>query len=253
MKLRPLLFGIVVALLGVVLQVVYMRQFEKDATGGAKIDLLVAAQPIERGKPIKAEMLGVRSVPQAYVDDRAIRASEREKVLNLTAASKVPVLQTLVWTDLIASTDDHRDLSSLVQPGNRAMAIRVQFQEVLQLVRPGDFVDLVSVDKRGDKSSVLLQKVLVLATGLDTTAERSSERGRVKARVLTVSVSLAEAQLLGLAQTAGQLMAVVRNSSDPRITDAPPDVTKEALFDVKVRQLAKSTNKRPVKLEQGVN
>jgi Flp pilus assembly protein CpaB len=124
----------------------------------------------------------------------------------------------------------------------------------LQLVRPGDFVDLVTVDKRGEKSSVLLQKVLVLATGLDTTAERSAERGRIRARVLTVSVSLAEAQLLGLAQTSGHLMAVVRNSSDPRVTVAPQDVTSDALYDVKQRtEVAKATEKRPVKLEHGVN
>src|SRR5690606_22138558 len=43
MKLRPLLFGVAIALLGVVLQIVYMRRFEQDVTGGAKVDLLVAA------------------------------------------------------------------------------------------------------------------------------------------------------------------------------------------------------------------
>ncbi len=248
MKLRPLLFGVVLALLGVALQIAYMRRFEEDASGGSKIDLLVAAQPIERGKPIKAEMLGVRSVPSAYVDDRAIRASDREKVLNLRAASSVPVLQTLAWTDVIATTDDHRDLSSLVQPGNRAMAISVLFQEVLQLVRPGDFVDLVSVDKKGARSSVLLQRVLVLATGVNTTADPKEQRGLSRARALTVSVSLAEAQLLALAQTTGNLMAVVRNTGDPRVTDSPPDVTREALNSIKERQLTTVSATRPIHL-----
>ena len=103
MKVRPLFFGVIVALLGIILQLAYMRRFEEQASGGAKIDLLVASQPIQRGKPITNDMLGVRSVPQADVDDRFIRASDRDKIVNLRAANTVPVLQP-GWTDLIAST-----------------------------------------------------------------------------------------------------------------------------------------------------
>lgn len=251
MKLRPIIIGVVVALLGVVLQIVYMRHFEDEASGGTKIDLLVAAQPIERGTAIKAEMLGVRAVPQAYVDDRAIRAADRDKILNLRAAAKVPVLQTLAWTDLIATTDDQRDLSSLVQPGNRAMPIRIQLDEVLQLIRPGDFVDLMTVDSEGRSASVLLQRVLVLAAGLDTTIERTTDkRAAARARVLTVSVSLPEAQLLGLAQNVGRIMAVVRNTGDPRTVDAPPDVSRAELSDATVRQAAQNIRQRPVRLDR---
>ena len=129
MKQRAVTIGLVLAALGVLLQALYMRHFEQEASGGAKIELLVATQAIERGKAISAEMLATRSVPRAYVDDRAIRAIDQDKVVGLRAASKVPALQTLAWTDLIATTDDQRDLSSLVQPGNRAMPIRVTFED----------------------------------------------------------------------------------------------------------------------------
>jgi pilus assembly protein CpaB len=252
MKVRPLLFGVIVALLGVVLQIAYMRRFEEQASGGAKIDLLVAAQPIERGKPITAEMLGVRSIPQAYVDDRFIRASERDKIVNLRAASAVPVLQTLAWTDLIASTDDRRDLSSLVQPGNRAMPVRIQFEELLQLIRPGDFVDILAIDSEGRNASVLLQRVLVLAAGLETTIARG-DKPAARANLLTVSVSLQEAQMLGLAQSIGRVTAVVRNTGDPRVTEAPPDVTRNQLTDSSARQSVQGTRTtRPIRLERGV-
>jgi pilus assembly protein CpaB len=254
MKLRPLLFGVIVALLGVVLQIVYMRRFEEEASGGAKVDLLVAAQPIERGKPVTAEMLGVRSIPQAYVDDRAIRAADRDKILNLQTTTKVSALQTLAWTDFVATTDDQRDLSSLVQPGNRAMPVKVQFEEALQLIRPGDFVDILSVDAEGRGASVLLQRVLVLAAGLDTTVESSDKKSPswLRASLLTVSVSLQEAQLLGLAQTIGRLMAIVRNTADPRVMEAPPDVSRTELFDFTARQAVQSARRRPVRLEPGV-
>ncbi len=249
MKVRPLFFGVIVALLGIILQIAYMRRFEEQASGGAKIDLLVAAQPIERGKPITSDMLGVRAVPQAYVDDRFIRASDRDKIVNLRAASTVPVLQTLAWTDLIASTDDQRDLSSLVQPGNRAMPIRVQFEELLQLIRPGDFVDLISIDADGRQASVLLQRVLVLAAGLETAIARDTGKPQGRANLLTVSVSLQEAQLLGLAQTVGRVTAVVRNTGDPRVMEAPPDVSRDQLMDVAARQTVGGGRRRPVRLE----
>jgi pilus assembly protein CpaB len=253
MKVRPLLFGVIVALLGVILQIAYMRRFEEQASGGAKIDLLVAAQPINRGTPITDDMLGVRSVPQAYVDDRSIRAADKEKILNLRAASTVPVLQTLAWTDLIASTDDQRDLSSLVQPGNRAVPIRVHFDELLQLIRPGDFVDLLSVDLEGRQASVLLQRVLVLAAGLETAIARENDKQRLRANLLTVSVSLQEAQLLSLAQTVGRVTAIVRNTDDPRVVEAPPDVSRDQLMDVAERQSVGGGRRRPVRLETGAN
>lgn len=251
MKLRPILFGVLAALLGVVLQVLYMRRFEQEASGGAKVDLLVAAQPIERGKPITADMLGVRSVPQAYVDDRAVRAADRDKVLNLRAVSKVPVLQTLAWTDLIASTDDQRDLSMLVQPGSRAMPIRVQFDEALQLIRPGDFVDVLGTDLDGRSASVLLQRVLVLAAGLDTTIERSTDKKpALRSSLLTVSVSLQEAQLLTLANAITRLMVVVRNSGDPRVIERPPEVVRAELFDSQAREAIVTGRRRPIRLDR---
>jgi pilus assembly protein CpaB len=246
------MIGVAVAALGIVLQLQYLRQFEAQASGGAKIDLLVAAQAIERGKPITAEMLGVRPVPQAYVDDRAIRAVDKDKILNLKAASKVPAMQTLAWTDLIATTDDQRDLSSLVQPGNRAMPIRVQFEDALQLIRPGDFVDLLGIDSEGRGAVVLLQRVLVLAAGFDTSIERSTDKKpNFRSSLLTVSVSLQEAQLLGVAQSAGRLAVVVRNTDDPRTVDSPPDVGRTQLLDATARQAVQSSRRRPVRLESG--
>jgi pilus assembly protein CpaB len=252
MKLRPILLGVLAALLGIILQFLYMRRFEQEASGGSKIDLLVAAQAIERGQPVTAEMLAVRAVPQAYVDDRAVRASDREKILNLRAVSKVPALQTLAWTDVIASTDDQRDLSTLVQPGNRAMPIRVQFEESLQLIRPGDFVDVIGIDADGKLASVLLQRVLVLAAGLDTTIERSTDKKpALRTSLLTLSCSLQEAQLLTLGQAITRLVVVLRNSNDPRVVESPPDIARAQLFDVAARTAVQSGNHRPIRIGPG--
>jgi pilus assembly protein CpaB len=250
MKLRPIFFGVLFALIGVALLLLYLRHFEQDATGGKKLELLVAVSPIERGKPITDDMLGTRQVPRAYVDARAIRSSDREKVLNLRAATNVPVLETLAWTDLIATTDDQRDLSSLVQPGNRAMPIRVPFEDVLALIRPGDFVDVLGVFGEGREASVLLQRVLVLATGTDTAAAGSAYKKRpAPASILTLSVTLQESQMLALATSVGRISIVVRNPDDQRTSESS-DIQSTALFDPVKRQAVQSPRRRgPIKLE----
>src|SRR5580700_3524544 len=145
MKVKPVFLGLVAGVAGIVLLLLYMRRFEQDASGGRRVELLVAVQPIQRGKAVVDDMLGTREIPQAYVDDRSIRASDKTKILGLRATMNIPVEQTLQWTDVIATTDDQRDLSSLVQPGNRAMPIRVILDDEIPLIHPGDFVDVIGV------------------------------------------------------------------------------------------------------------
>src|SRR5579859_2280471 len=159
MKIRPIFFGLFAGIAGLVLMYMYMRRFEEDASGGRRVDLLVAVAPIQRGKPIAEDTLGTRQVPQAYVDDRAIRAGDKEKIVGLRATTNIPVQQTITWTDVIATNDEQRDLSSLVQPGNRAIPIRLLFADELPLIHPGDFVDVIAVFNDTQEASVLLQRV----------------------------------------------------------------------------------------------
>jgi pilus assembly protein CpaB len=237
MKIRPVFLGLLAGIAGVVLLVLYMKRFEADASGGRKIELLVAVAPITRAKPITDDMLGTREMPQAYVDDRAVRASDREKIVGLRATQNVPVEQTITWSDVVATTDDQRDLSSLVQPGRRAMPIRVVFEDVLPLIHPGDFVDVIAVYGDLKESSVLLQKVLVLAAGSETGTDRSTADKRMqRATILTVSVSLQQAQLLALAMDKGRLTVVVRNPDDQQTAETPPDMSASMLGDQSKRQ-----------------
>jgi pilus assembly protein CpaB len=234
MKLRPVFLGLLAGVAGVVLLVLYLKRFEEDASGGRKLDLLVAVSPITRGKPITDDMLGVREVPLAYVDERAIRAADKEKIIGLRATTNVPVEQTVTWTDVIATTDDQRDLSSLVQPGNRAMPIRVTFDDEITLIHPGDFVDVIGVFGDTKAASVLLQRVLVLAAGQETgSGDRTPEQRRQmgKATTLTLSVSLQEGQLLALAMEKGRLTVIIRNPDDQKIAETPPDMASTTLTD----------------------
>ena len=87
---------------------------------------------------------------------------------------------------------------------------------------------------------VLLQRVLVLATGLDTSPDavqlRSGQPGVGEyASLLTLSLPVTEAQLLALAQEKGKLAVVLRNPEDQRTAQSIPDLNSAVLFDATTR------------------
>lgn len=262
MSKRALLIALVVAILGVVLMLLYVRRFEQQASGGERVELLVAIKPIERGAIVTDDALAVREVPLAYVEDRAVKAAERAKVVGLRVGNNVQSQQTLMWTDLAIAADERRDLSALIQPGSRGISVRARSgDKSYALIRPGDYVDVVAImpdPVHADKRSavVLLQKVLVLAVGLETAPEllgdpNDRSRARTQEMVLTLSLHLQEAQLIALAVEKGQITVALRNPDDQRIAERIPDMSSSALTDTKVREAVQTIRTGPVKLEAG--
>jgi pilus assembly protein CpaB len=235
---RALWIALGVTVIGAVLLGIYLRRFEQEASGGAPVALLVAAKPIEPGTLLSEAALTVREVPTAYVETRAVRLSEKARVLGLRVSSRVEPEQTLMWTDLAMTADDRRDLSGLVQPGMRAVTVRTRTSNdhTNELIRPGDRVDvLVTTGDRGQEATIVLtQNVLVLAVGLDTGNDSGEKRaGNVRGDALTVSVTIREAQLVSLAGDRGRISVALRNPDDVRIVDGLVETTGAALVDAR--------------------
>lgn len=259
MNRRALLIAAVLAAIGAVLLALYLQRFEQEASGGERVQVLMAIKPIKAGQVIKDDMLAVRDIPMAYVEDRAVRASERPKVVGLRVGNKVQAQETLFWTDLAIASDEQRDLSSLVQPGSRAVFVRAKSgDKSFALIRPGDYVDVIGNMSTGNggtrQAVVLLQRVLVLAVGLETAPEAVADQDSNKDvatrdMVLTLSVSLQQAQLLSLAMKKGTLTVALRNPDDQRIVQGIPDMSSTALTDEKVRQTVQTVHRGPVRLE----
>lgn len=268
MNRRALIISLALALFGSALLLIYLRKFEDEMSGGEAVELLVLVKPIERGKVITEEMLGIRSVPVAYVEDRAIKAAERSKVVGLQTSVALYPQQILMWTDLAITTED-RDLSSLVQPGKRGVTVRASGADDTRgnnLIRPGDYVDVIatihpegegSVSAADQASVVLLQRILVLAVGSETqnanndAAKADSSLSRDK--LLTLSLTLEETQLLSLALDRGHLSVAVRPPEDPSVQTDIPDMKASALFDNKLRAVVqrapRPANDAPVRIE----
>ena len=270
---RAMLVAVISGLLAAGLLAVYLDRYERETSGGERVQILRALKPIERGTLITRELLVEAAVPASYLEARAVRAVELGKVVGIRTATALDTQDALLWTDL-AIAQEQRDLSSLIQPGSRALTIKATSgyqHEQSDLIRPGDYVDVIatmgqkgasSIDPKADMTSVvLLQRILVLAVGNETEVQafRANDKDDKlcanNSTMLTLSLKVEEAQLLSLATQRGQLSVIVRPPNDTRIVEGAPDMPMSSLFDVKFRNDlqrrrsgSSSSPQRPVKI-----
>jgi pilus assembly protein CpaB len=230
-SLKAIAAAVVLALLALVSLGMYTRRLEIEASGGERVSVLLIAKPMKKGTTISEATLSVREVPIAYVDERFVRASDRGKVVGVRLEHDVDTGHVLLWGDVAVSGAEERHLSQLVQPGSRALTLQIpQSYMSIQMLRPGDYVDIVGVLGEASRQSaiVILQKVLVLAVGQETMPNRDSNtaiNSRLE-QLLTVSVTLQESQSIALAAQKGPVYAVLRSPDDQSVADKVPAVSQ---------------------------
>jgi pilus assembly protein CpaB len=215
------------ALVGALLLRAYMLRFEAERSGGPTRPVLSLARDTSRGAKLDRALLSVRQLPESYVESRHIPAGELEHILGTRLAVAGRAGEALLWSDLAELQAGGRALASLVPPGLRAITLAHDSGRSVELLRPGDLVDVLFTGRAVDSvrlTRTLLQAVLVLAVGSDT-GELDGERSERAARGLTLGVDVAAAQLLAHAEAQGELRVVLRNPDDVRILDGLLDTT----------------------------
>jgi len=199
---KAIIAAVACAVAGLVMLFLYMQRFEEEASGGPPISVLVATRDIGLGAAITQDMLGARPLPQSYVEDRHIPTSEADRIIGVRVTSGVKGGESLLWTDLATTSEQRRDLSSLVRHGQRAITIRADVSASFGgLLRPGDRVDVLLTVERETNQYVtipLLQNLLVLASGRDTGAPpRKTARSEGGRRSLGAAVAIISCQIQG--------------------------------------------------------
>jgi pilus assembly protein CpaB len=234
MTRRAAFFAATIAMtIGVILLVLYQERFEREASGGERVAVLVAAQDLPLGTVIEEGMLGQRPVPEAYVETRHVPASQAERIVGLRVSSAVRVGESLLWTDL-ANAEQRRDLSGLVEDGMRAFTIRAdETSSFGGLLRPGDRVDVLLTieDERHRETAPIAQNVLVLAVGRDTGGRVSTSANDSVSQV-TLSATIEQSQTFALAQREGRISLALRNPEDIRTIARLPAKTSQSLIEV---------------------
>lgn len=235
MNSKPFVAALVLAAGGAALLWVYKRRFEAEVSGGPKIPVLVATGDIGLGERIRPEHLGVRGIPVSYLDERAVRASEAEKVVGLRVRSRIKANESVLWSDLSAAGRDSRDLAGMVQPGMRAVSVPATIASAFHgLLRPGDRVDvLLTTDRPGGHDRVtfsLLQNVLVLSVGDDLGASERDDRVLSLTTTVSVGVTAEQAQMLAFAMDRGPLTMSLRNPEDIETLEGLPETEADDIL-----------------------
>jgi pilus assembly protein CpaB len=239
MNRKALLAAALAAVAGLVLLFLYMERFKAEATGGAPVGVVFAVQDIPLGTAVTKQMVGIRPLPQAYVEDRHVLGSDARRIIGVRVSSGVKANESILWTDLATTSETRRDLSGLVRSGMRAITVRADITSAFGgLLRPGDRVDVLLTAARNETVNAeervtipLLQNLLVLAIGRDTggeavlaNADPRAARGLSKSAV-TLSATLAQAQILTFAGHRGDLTLILRNPDDIAVVDGLPETT----------------------------
>jgi pilus assembly protein CpaB len=227
---KAVVAGGVCMVLGAACLVVYMQQYERHVTGGQYMSIAVVTQDVPLGTPLRDEMLATQEMPVRYVEQRNVLAADLPRVRGVRVSSALRAGEALLWSDLVTS-EEHRDLSSLVRDGQRAVSIEADVTSTFGgLLRPGDRVDVVMTTRHGqtDVANTILQNVLVLATGNDIGADlRRDESRSARASQVTLSMTLEQSQTLAVAAARGALTLVLRNPDDITVVEGLPPRTSE--------------------------
>lgn len=247
MNRKALLAALFMALAGTALLLLYKERLEAEASGGAPVGVLMALKDVPLGTVLTDEMLGVRQLPESYVEQRHIRVADADRVVGVRVSMEVKANESILWSDLVTGGGERRDLSSLVKSGMRAITIRADATSAFGgLLRPGDRVDaFITVEREGvDRGRVtipLLQNVIVLAVGQDTGSGEEGpaahKGGGGQVNQVTLGVTVAQAQIVAFATDRGRLSLVLRNPDDIATLDDLPATTVEKILEAERRGL----------------
>lgn len=203
-------------------------------TEGDVSTIVVAASPIAFGTELTKE--NTKEIPwsTAVLPEGAIATKDdllqggRRMVLALIARNE-PILRSK-----ITAPNQPANLSSMLQPGKRAVTVRVDdVRGVAGFIQPGDLVDVVLIRTEADSrnnqsySDIILQAAAVLAID-QVTGERTDKPTIAKA--VTLEVTPEDAQKILLATNIGRLSLILRQPAETS-ADRVHRVTEQTLGD----------------------
>lgn len=169
--------------------------------------------------------------------------SSRDKLIGRVVRQTVHPNELIMATDL-AAEGSRGGLASTIEPGKRAITVRVNdVIAVAGFAFPGSFVDVLVSAKnlKGEQfSKIVLSRVKILAIAQDTTSDPSKPK---VVNAVTLELTPEEAEALDLARSVGTLSLVLRNEMDQLPVNASGALLEELMQGTSVRRDHDSTPK----------
>ncbi|MCG2585807.1 Flp pilus assembly protein CpaB [Massilia sp. TS11] len=225
---------VVAVVLGIAAVVLASRWLVNKGGPGTR-QVVVAATDINLGQRLAPELLKLVDWPVGSLPPGALAdpAALHGRVLRTSMLRGEPVLEAK-----LAPVGTLGGLSALIDPGKRAITVRVNdVIGVAGFALPGNYVDIIvsthrdpppeqRVTQEQSISKIVLERILVLAVAQEV--NRDDTKPRV-VNAVTLEVSPEQAEKLDLARSVGALSLVLRNQVDPKPA-ATEGATKDSLL-----------------------
>ena len=173
-----------------------------------------------------------RRYPKDF-SDNDVRWERRNDVIGQRVGRTIRQGELLRYSDLAMVGMQRRSgLAGMIEPGERAISIAVDATaSVTGLVRPNDKVDIIGTfrfpEMRGDQALdtitlTVLQDVLVLATGTETSSAAGMAAGRNQGNnkgysTVTLALTPKEVEMFVFASQKGRLTLSLRNPDETKV------------------------------------
>ena len=217
--IAPIMLSLVIALAGSVFLYNWVGdqmhpqeiiKIESDA-----VEIAVAAADLTLGTSIRPEMIHIKpflkeSIPSGYFIS-AVDLTDR--VVTSTIKQGEPIVEHRLAPIHVKTGG----VSAILKEGKRALAVKGdKVIGISGFVKPGNRVDVLVTLKdpktKTEKTKIVLENILILATGTQI-----EDNGKMEPRpvdVYTLEVSPEEGEILALASSKGKLQFSLRNAMD---------------------------------------
>lgn len=236
--------GIVAAYFGNSLVRQRIAAIENEARKGKEmVKVVVPKKDLTKGDALTADLLALRDVPREYMQSNAITQDTLGLVENQRLVTSVRRGEML----FVNQTEGvgNKIFSAELHPGRRALTVPVNDENSISgMLRPGDHIDLIVQIKPDNSNRVgvqqekeiettfpLMSDVTVLATGTAVTKydPNHGEQGGQHYATMTLDVTPQDADRILVAQSSGQLKAVLRHPDD-HLANQTASMTARDLF-----------------------
>ena len=225
----------------------YKGQVEKTEP---MVQVVVPNRPMARGEILLSSDLSVREIPEKYADSNTVNSSNYDVAIGQRIDFAIDEGRPLLWAHLEGGLTP--TFSGKVTEGLRAMTVRVdEINSISGFLQPKDKVDLMLSYGTGENQLIfpLVQRLNVIATGVQTLVDKSSGGSTRDFSTITVHVTPADGQKITLAQQVGKLTAMLRNPDDETaLSDVPMSVSE--LLNIKAAPEPKVAPAPPRKIRQ---
>lgn len=207
---RAIVMLVIALLMGLVAVGIAVQWLGEKRGIGQKV--VVVTRDLQPGTELTADAVTTIDWPAGEAPAGAFANAEQlnSRVIKTVMTRGEPVLE-----GKLAPVGTKGGLSSVIDPGKRAITVRVnEVVGVAGFALPGNYVDiLVATQDEQQKpvSKIVLEKILVLAVAQESTRDETKPK---VVDAVTLEVTPDEAEVLDLARSIGNLSLVLRNQLD---------------------------------------